>query len=68
MKFHLLKPEQKKTFKTPRAKPRTPVGLPKVCVKIFGTKDDVIMFEVLNLCVMLKFKGIYFCYFKQFLL
>ena len=30
MKYHLLKPEQKLLFKTPRAKPRTPVGLPKV--------------------------------------
>lgn len=30
MKFHLLKPEQKLLYKTPRTKPRTPIGLPKV--------------------------------------
>ena len=30
MKFHLLKPDQKHSYKTPRTKARTPVGLPKV--------------------------------------
>ena len=32
MKYHLLKPEQKLLYKTPRTKPRTPIGLPKVSV------------------------------------
>lgn len=30
LKYHLLKGEQKAHFKTPRTKPRQPVGLPKV--------------------------------------
>ena len=30
MKFHLLKPEQKLMYKTPRTRARTPIGLPKV--------------------------------------
>ena len=30
MKFHLLKPDQKSQYKTPRTKARTPIGLPKV--------------------------------------
>ena len=30
MKFHLLKGDQKLTYKTPRTKARTPIGLPKV--------------------------------------
>jgi kelch-like protein 2/3 len=30
LKYHLLKGEQKILFKTPRTKPRQPVGLPKV--------------------------------------
>ena len=34
MKYHLLKHEQKITFKTPRTQPRNPIGLPKVCRKI----------------------------------
>jgi len=29
-KYHLLKGEQKISFRTPRTKPRQPVGLPKV--------------------------------------
>lgn len=33
MKYHLLKPEQKMVYKTPRTNPRTPIGLPKVCGK-----------------------------------
>ena len=32
MKFHLLKGDQKLMYKTPRTKPRTPIGLPKVGV------------------------------------
>ena len=37
LKYHLLKGEQKATFKSPRIKPRQPVGLPKVSflLKIF---------------------------------
>lgn len=34
MKYHLLKGEQKALFKSPRTKPRQPVGLPKVCVQL----------------------------------
>lgn len=30
MKFHLLKPDQKLMYKTPRTRARTPIGLPKV--------------------------------------
>ena len=30
MKYHLLKPELKLLYKTPRTKIRTPLGLPKV--------------------------------------
>lgn len=30
LKYHLLKGDQKISFKTPRTKPRQPVGLPKV--------------------------------------
>ena len=30
MKYHLLRPQQKLVYKTPRTKPRTPLGLPKV--------------------------------------
>lgn len=32
MKYHLLKGEQKVMYKTPRTKPRTPIGRPKVCI------------------------------------
>jgi kelch-like protein 2/3 len=32
MKFHLLKPEQKILYKTPRTRARTPIGLPKVFI------------------------------------
>mgnify|MGYP006365253981 CR=1 FL=1 len=34
MKFHLLRPEQKLLYCTPRTKLRSPAGLPKVCVNL----------------------------------
>jgi kelch-like protein 2/3 len=34
LKYHLLKGEQKIMFKSPRIKPRQPVGLPKVLLHI----------------------------------
>ncbi|XP_014677415.1 PREDICTED: kelch-like protein 3 [Priapulus caudatus] len=42
MKFHLLKGEQKVMFQTPRTKPRTPVGLPKVMLVIGGQAPKAI--------------------------
>lgn len=35
MKYHLLKGEQKLMYKTPRTKPRNPIGRPKVNWKTF---------------------------------
>lgn len=35
MKYHLLRAEQKVLYATPRTKPRTPVGRPKVCTSPF---------------------------------
>ena len=31
MKFHLMKPDKRLLYKTPRTRVRTPIGLPKVC-------------------------------------
>ncbi|KAG1670547.1 Ring canal kelch [Nymphon striatum] len=42
MKYHLLKPEQKAIYKTPRTKPRSPVGLPKVLLVIGGQAPKAI--------------------------
>ncbi|XP_041364828.1 kelch-like protein 2 [Gigantopelta aegis] len=42
MKYHLLKHEQKITFKTPRTQPRNPIGLPKVLLVIGGQAPKAI--------------------------
>ncbi|XP_064600633.1 kelch-like protein 2 [Liolophura sinensis] len=42
MKYHLLKPEQKMVYKTPRTNPRTPIGLPKVMLVIGGQAPKAI--------------------------
>ncbi|XP_034256887.1 ring canal kelch homolog [Thrips palmi] len=41
-KYHLLKGEQKLSFKTPRTKPRQPVGLPKVLLVVGGQAPKAI--------------------------
>lgn len=41
-KYHLLKGEQKLSFKTPRTKPRKPVGLPKVLLVVGGQAPKAI--------------------------
>ncbi|XP_054269165.1 ring canal kelch homolog isoform X2 [Macrosteles quadrilineatus] len=42
LKYHLLKGEQKAHFKTPRTKPRQPVGLPKVLLVVGGQAPKAI--------------------------
>lgn len=42
MKYHLLKGEQRIMYKTPRTKPRTPVGLPKVLLVVGGQAPKAI--------------------------
>ncbi|XP_058814850.1 ring canal kelch homolog isoform X2 [Topomyia yanbarensis] len=42
LKYHLLKGEQKSSFKTPRTIPRQPVGLPKVLLVIGGQAPKAI--------------------------
>ncbi|ESO84234.1 hypothetical protein LOTGIDRAFT_211219 [Lottia gigantea] len=42
MKFHLLKADQKVSFKTPRTQPRNPIGLPKVLLMIGGQAPKAI--------------------------
>ncbi|ETN63611.1 ring canal kelch protein [Anopheles darlingi] len=42
LKYHLLKGEQKTSFKTPRTIPRQPVGLPKVLLVIGGQAPKAI--------------------------
>lgn len=42
LKYHLLKGEQKILFKTPRTKPRQPVGLPKVLLVVGGQAPKAI--------------------------
>lgn len=42
LKYHLLKGEQKTLFKTPRTKPRQPVGLPKVLIVVGGQAPKAI--------------------------
>ncbi|XP_046990787.1 ring canal kelch homolog isoform X1 [Schistocerca americana] len=42
LKFHLLKGEQKLLFKSPRTKPRQPVGLPKVLLVVGGQAPKAI--------------------------
>nr|CAD7445133.1 unnamed protein product [Timema bartmani] len=42
LKYHLLKGEQKVLFKTPRTKPRQPVGLPKVLLVVGGQAPKAI--------------------------
>lgn len=42
MKYHLLRPQQKLLYKTPRTKPRTPLGLPKVLLVIGGQAPKAI--------------------------
>lgn len=42
LKFHLLRGEQKATFASPRAKPRQPVGLPKVLLVVGGQAPKAI--------------------------
>ncbi|XP_013399272.1 kelch-like protein 3 [Lingula anatina] len=42
MKFHLTKGDQKAVYKTPRTKPRTPIGLPKVLLVMGGQAPKAI--------------------------
>ncbi|KAL0274518.1 UNVERIFIED_CONTAM: hypothetical protein PYX00_002618 [Menopon gallinae] len=42
LKYHLLKGDQKSMFKTPRTKPRQPVGLPKVLLVVGGQAPKAI--------------------------
>lgn len=42
LKYHLLKGDQKISFKTPRTKPRQPVGLPKVLLVVGGQAPKAI--------------------------
>lgn len=42
LKFHLLKGDTKTTFRTPRTKPRQPVGLPKVLLVVGGQAPKAI--------------------------
>ncbi|XP_065332651.1 ring canal kelch homolog isoform X1 [Cloeon dipterum] len=42
LKYHLLKGEQKIMFKSPRTKPRQPVGLPKVMLVVGGQAPKAI--------------------------
>lgn len=42
LKYHLLKGDQKIHFKTPRTKPRQPVGLPKVLLVVGGQAPKAI--------------------------
>ncbi|MCL4126264.1 UNVERIFIED_CONTAM: hypothetical protein GTU68_008791, partial [Idotea baltica] len=42
LKYHLLKGEQKASFKSPRIKPRQPVGLPKVLLVVGGQAPKAI--------------------------
>lgn len=56
LKYHLLKGDQKISFKTPRTKPRQPVGLPKVIIIVFKVKihfaipkDNITLLKILQL-------------------
>ncbi|CAH0564270.1 unnamed protein product [Brassicogethes aeneus] len=42
LKYHLLKGDTKTTFRTPRTKPRQPVGLPKVLLVVGGQAPKAI--------------------------
>ncbi|KAG8183297.1 hypothetical protein JTE90_025997 [Oedothorax gibbosus] len=42
MKYHLLKGEQKTLYKTPRTKPRTPIGRPKILLVAGGQAPKAI--------------------------
>ncbi|XP_044272422.1 ring canal kelch homolog [Tribolium madens] len=42
LKYHLLKGDNKTTFRTPRTKPRQPVGLPKVLLVVGGQAPKAI--------------------------
>jgi kelch-like protein 2/3 len=42
LKYHLLKGDSKTTFRTPRTKPRQPVGLPKVLLVVGGQAPKAI--------------------------
>lgn len=42
MKYHLLKGEQKLMYKTPRTKPRTPIGRPKILLVVGGQAPKAI--------------------------
>lgn len=42
MKYHLLRPEQKVSYATPRTKPRSPAGLPKMLLVIGGQAPKAI--------------------------
>jgi len=42
LKYHLLRPDQKTLYKTPRTKPRAPVGRPKVLLVIGGQAPKAI--------------------------
>lgn len=42
MKWHLVKPEQRQQFASPRIKPRTPVGLPRLMMVIGGQAPKAI--------------------------
>ncbi|CAG9767301.1 unnamed protein product [Ceutorhynchus assimilis] len=42
LKFHLLKGDTKTTFRTPRTKPRQPVGLPKLLLVVGGQAPKAI--------------------------
>jgi len=50
MKYHLLRPQQKLVYKTPRTKPRTPLGLPKVRLPVHPVGEK---YTCVEMCLFL---------------
>lgn len=55
MKYHLLTSEQRSILQTPRTRPRTPVGLPKIMYVVGGQAPKAIKrFEFINFRLNVK--------------
>ncbi len=58
LKYHLLKPEQKRIYQSPRTRPRLPIGLPKVFQQfLFAFKEDLRYYKFYQLIQVLLVVG-----------
>lgn len=65
LKYHLLTSEQRSTLQTPRTRPRTPIGLPKVMFVVGGQAPKAIrryvyLYFMLSFLLLLSSHSLFF--------